>query len=106
MYKGIYKQHGVQELYSKYIMYRGVHKQQRICRNCTVNISCTGDYINSKEYRKPDWLIKMEEIKERLAGNQPINQLINNKSINQSINYSINLSMSQSIDRFIRLLEQ
>jgi hypothetical protein len=29
-----------------------------------------GDYINSKEYRKPDWLIKMEEIKERLAGGQ------------------------------------
>jgi hypothetical protein len=28
-----------------------------------------GDYINSKEYRKPEWLIKMEEIKERLAGN-------------------------------------
>jgi hypothetical protein len=27
-----------------------------------------GDYINSKEYRKPEWLIKMEEIKERLAG--------------------------------------
>jgi hypothetical protein len=31
--------------------------------NCLI-----GDYINSKEYRKPDWLIKMEEIKERLAG--------------------------------------
>ena len=29
----------------------------------------TGDFINSDEYRKPEWLIKMEEIKERLAGN-------------------------------------
>merc|ERR1711872_741742 len=28
------------------------------------------DYINSKEYRKPDWLIKMEEIKERLAATE------------------------------------
>ena len=27
-----------------------------------------GDFINSDEYRKPEWLIKMEEIKERLAG--------------------------------------
>ena len=27
-----------------------------------------GDYINSKEYRKPDWLIKMEALKEKLAG--------------------------------------
>merc|ERR1711973_694820 len=26
--------------------------------------------INSKEYRKPDWLIKMEEIKERLAATE------------------------------------
>merc|ERR1711881_117046 len=25
------------------------------------------DFINSDEYRKPDWLVKMEEIKERLA---------------------------------------
>jgi hypothetical protein len=25
------------------------------------------DFVNSDEYRKPDWLIKMEEIKERLA---------------------------------------
>ena len=28
-----------------------------------------GDYINSKEYRKPDWLIAMEALKEKLAGN-------------------------------------
>ncbi len=27
-----------------------------------------GDYINSKEYRKPDWLVKMEALKEKLAG--------------------------------------
>ena len=27
-----------------------------------------GDYINSKEYRKPEWLTRMEEIQKRLAG--------------------------------------
>merc|ERR1719474_921020 len=28
------------------------------------------DFINSDEYRKPDWLVKMEEIKERLAATE------------------------------------
>ena len=27
-----------------------------------------GDYMNSKEYRKPDWVTKMEEIQKRLSG--------------------------------------
>ena len=35
-----------------------------------------GDYINSKEYRKPDWLIKMEEIKVKLAGNDEAKALV------------------------------
>lgn len=28
-----------------------------------------GDYMNSKEYRKPEWVTRMEEIQKRLAGN-------------------------------------
>jgi hypothetical protein len=28
------------------------------------------DYINSKEYRKPDWLVKMEALKEKLAATE------------------------------------
>ena len=27
-----------------------------------------GDYINSKEYRKPEWVTHMEEIQKRLSG--------------------------------------
>ena len=27
-----------------------------------------GDYINSKEYRKPEWVTHMEEIQKRLNG--------------------------------------
>jgi len=55
--------------YIRYI-WKGYH----FCSPCSV-VKCIflpnilGDYINSKEYRKPEWLIKMEEIKERLAGN-------------------------------------
>ena len=30
----------------------------------------SGDYVNSKEYRKPEWVTKMEEIQQRLAGNK------------------------------------
>ena len=28
----------------------------------------TGDFINSEEYREPDWLVKMKELKKKLAG--------------------------------------
>ena len=27
-----------------------------------------GDYMNSKEYRKPEWVSRMEEIQKRLSG--------------------------------------
>ena len=27
-----------------------------------------GDFINSEEYREPDWLVKMKELKKKLAG--------------------------------------
>lgn len=27
-----------------------------------------GDYVNSKEYRKPEWITQMEEIQKRLSG--------------------------------------
>ena len=40
-----------------------------------------GDYVNSKEYRKPEWVTRMEEIQKRLAGetHKDIrNKLINN----------------------------
>lgn len=30
--------------------------------------SIPGDYINSKEYRKPEWVTRMEEIQKRLSG--------------------------------------
>lgn len=28
----------------------------------------TGDYVNSKEYRQPEWITQMEEIQKRLSG--------------------------------------
>ena len=28
----------------------------------------TGDFLNSEEYREPDWLVKMKELKKKLAG--------------------------------------
>ena len=31
-------------------------------------IDFLGDYMNSKEYRKPEWVTRMEEIQKRLAG--------------------------------------
>ena len=30
--------------------------------------STSGDYVNSKEYRKPEWVTRMEEIQKRLSG--------------------------------------
>ena len=27
-----------------------------------------GDFLNSDEYREPDWLVKMKELKKKLAG--------------------------------------
>ena len=30
-----------------------------------------GDYMNSKEYRKPEWVTRMEEIQKRLSGKNP-----------------------------------
>ena len=32
-------------------------------------LNILGDYMNSKEYRKPEWVTRMEEIQKRLAGN-------------------------------------
>lgn len=32
--------------------------------------SISGDYVNSKEYRKPEWVTRMEEIQKRLSGEQ------------------------------------
>ena len=32
------------------------------------NDTISGDYVNSKEYRKPEWVTRMEEIQKRLAG--------------------------------------
>ena len=34
----------------------------------TVASSSSGDYVNSKEYRKPEWVTRMEEIQKRLSG--------------------------------------
>ena len=34
----------------------------------TVASSPSGDYVNSKEYRKPEWVTRMEEIQKRLSG--------------------------------------
>jgi len=30
----------------------------------------SGDFVNSKEYKKPEWVTRMEEIQKRLAGNE------------------------------------
>ena len=49
--------------------------------NCVYNVTLiirkridifSGDYVNSKEYRKPEWVTRMEEIQKRLAGNKYI----------------------------------
>ena len=39
-------------------------------RKCTLlcMIHSTGDYVNSKEYRKPEWVTRMEEIQKKLDG--------------------------------------
>ena len=38
--------------------------------NLIYNFICekTGDFLNSDEYREPDWLVKMKELKKKLAG--------------------------------------
>ena len=37
----------------------------------------TGDFINSEEYREPDWLVKMKELKKKLAGKSGLGKAMN-----------------------------
>ena len=34
-----------------------------------ISFAPIGDYVNSKEYRQPEWVTGMEAIKKRLDGN-------------------------------------
>ena len=39
-----------------------------VSRHKLIQLDPLGDFINSEEYREPDWLVKMKELKKKLAG--------------------------------------
>ena len=44
-----------------------VGNKDKLCKSLSPGMNCS-EFMKRDEYRKPDWLVAMEAIKERLAG--------------------------------------